>query len=235
MPAGDPCKAPDCEATQPCPYHTFRGVLRKNRRAGDKAFDNNVHELFSDERREAESDFKPPSGKRSYEVDSRDRIRIKQRLGKRWSQVYKEIENGDYTWDEFVETLSAEELARGQLAAEDGTFRGRPPDFIPRQFFLACKREMFDRFNVKIQANLEIATTELIRLSMSPEMEPKDRAKILQYMIERVMGKVPDRLEVAAADPWETIISDILADAPAGSSAPDYLKNRQASSHGTEE
>jgi hypothetical protein len=43
--------------------------------------------------------------------------------------------------------------------------------------------------------------------------EPKDRLKAAQYIIERVAGKTPERIEVAQAQPWETLISGIVAEA----------------------
>lgn len=233
MVAGEPCKGSGCAETQPCPLHTRHGKPRRNRRVGDDgptpAQLASVTDLFTDEKKAAHSEHGVPSGKRGSE-DTRTLNYVRQRLGKRWSQIHEEVTVGMYTWDEFVENLDAEELARGQLKAEDGTFRGRPPQFIPRQFYLACQREMVTRFNRKIQANLEKATDELIKLGTSDVLEPKDRIKVLQYMIERVVGKIPDKVEVSAADPWETIIGDILSDAPEGMEVqpPSYIKNRQA-------
>lgn len=232
MAKGDKCKGLDCEATQPCPDHTSKGRPRRNARQGDNAEYDNVHELFTDEKQQHVNGMRPPGGKGSTqpkeqrEADTRKQRYVKQRLGKRWSQIHDEVKAGMYTWDEFVENLDAEELARAQLKADDGTFRGRPPEFIPRTFYLACQREMVGRFNRKIQSNFEKATDELIRLGTSDIMDPKDRIKVLQYLIERVVGKIPDKVEVAVADPWETIIGDILAEAPEGVTIPQYMDSR---------
>ena len=233
MAKGQKCKYPKCQAIQPCPDHTARGKKRTRARNGDPEEYANVHKLFTDEKQGQENDVRVPSGKRGgRQFDDRQNRYVKQRLGKRWSQIHDEIAAGQYTWDEFVETLDAEELARAQLKADDGTFRGRPPEFIPRSFYLACQREMVGRFNRKIQENFEKATDELIRLGTSEIMEPKDRIKVLQYLIERVVGKIPDKVEVKAADPWETIIGDILADAPEGTQVPQYMKERSSGEEG---
>ena len=84
------------------------------------------------------------------------------------------------------------------------------------------------RFNTSLRENLQSAVDELLRLALNSEMEDKDRAKWLAYIIERVVGKVPDKLEVRAADPWETIISDIFAEVPDGAvKEPRYMKDRE--------
>lgn len=229
MAAGEPCKGKGCKNVQPCEKHRANGNIRKNQMtaAQKEQARGNVHQLFSDERAQQVHDRRPPGGDPDPDKDPRGRRYVRQRLGKRWSQIHDEVAQGQYTWDDFVEDLDAEELARAQLRAEDGTFRGRPPEFIPRSFYLACQREMIARFNRSIHSNFEKATNELIRLGMDERaMEPKDRVKILQYLIERVVGKVPDKLEVKAADPWETIIGDILAEAPDGTGLPPYMSAR---------
>lgn len=223
MAQGDPCKAPECEEVQPCSRHTYKGYPRKN-----KVKDDNVVGLFTGERQEKESDHGVPGGNRDPLMDGRPRRRVQQRIGKRWTQIHDEINSGMYSWNDFVEQLDAEELAKGQLKAHDGTFRGRPPEFIPRAFYLACQREMINRFNYSMQANLEKATESLLELATNPSlMDAKDRAKWLQYIIERVVGKIPDKVVVAAADPWETIIGDILSEAD-GVALPSYMKTRSS-------
>jgi hypothetical protein len=186
----------------------------------------NVVSMFSDEKQGQVNEDRVAGGNSDNTIDPRQRTFLKQRIGKRWSQIHEDVNAGVYTWAEFVEGLDAEELARGQLKDKDGYFRGRPPDFIPRQFLTACQREMIRRFNYKIQANFEAATDELIRLGTSDIMDPKDRVKVLQYLVERVVGKIPDKIEVAVADPWETIIGDILHEAPEGTKPPSYIENR---------
>jgi hypothetical protein len=94
---------------------------------------------------------------------------------------------------------------------DQGGFRGRPPEFVPRQFLLTCQREIYRRFNEKMQERLLGATDELIDLSRSGHMEPKDRAKVLTYLIERVMGPVPKEVVVTTEKPYEGLLANIVS------------------------
>lgn len=145
---------------------------------------------------------------RETEPDGRTQIWVKQRLGKRWSQIITEVADGQYTWEEFTEELDPEELARGQLKDRDGRFRGRPPALVPRAFQTACVREIQKRFNEKVQERLLSATEELIEMSKGGHLEPKDRAKLLIYLMERVMGPVPKQVVIQGADePWQGMLT----------------------------
>lgn len=245
---GEACRAERCPHLQPCPDHTTRGRDRINRQDGVRTKEDiaagiadarrtrpqrttdaqNVYGLFTKERQDSTSAIVVKPGSTAGKGDIRPRARRGIRPGKRWSEIYHAVKTGEYTWDVFVENLDAEELARGQLRDSKGHFTGRPPEFVPRQFVLACQREIFRRFNTKMQTNLEAATNELLRLAFNENlMDAKDRAKILTYFIERVMGKVPDKLEVKVADPWEQIIGGILAEVPdEGLNVPNYLQEK---------
>jgi len=144
--------------------------------------------------------------KRETEPDTRPNVRM--RLGKRWSQIITEVAEGQYTWDEFVEELDPEELARGQLKDRHGYFSGRPPALVPRQFQQSCVREIQRRFNEKVQGRLLSATDELIEMSRSGFLDGKDRAKVLIYLLERVMGPVPKTVVIAGGDePWQGMLT----------------------------
>lgn len=151
------------------------------------------------------------NGKR---LDPRERRHV--HLGRRWTQIYTEVESGEYTWDEFVEGLDAEELVRGQLKDYRGGFSGRPPSLVPRAFHLACQRELKRRFDEKVQDRLLDATDELIQLSkMNGGLQPKDRAKVLMYLMERVMGPIPKQVNVTTDAGIEGFFAGVLRKAPA--------------------
>lgn len=171
--------------------------------------------------------------KKDTEPDHRPNIEF--RLGKRWSQIITEVREGMYTWDEFCEELDPEELARGQLKDRDGRFRGRPPALVPRQFQQACFKEIQRRFNEKVQERLLDATDELITMSKGGGLEPKDRAKILIYLLERVMGPVPKQVTISAGDEgWQGLLTQgfIRPDTGGASQTPRsqdrYSKRRKA-------
>lgn len=211
---------------------TGRRVPRKE--ADD--VEDEVAELAAGKEKAGSPRAKVPRGGTRAERDEPDsRPNVKFRLGKRWSQIITEVKDGQYTWDEFAEELDSEELARGQLKDRNGRFQGRPPALVPKAFHDALIREIHRRFNEKMQARLLEATDELISLSQSGGgLEPKDRAKVLTYLIERVMGPVPKEVKVTAAHSFEEGVSGLLRPAVDGSPAsaprrPDrYAKRRAA-------
>jgi hypothetical protein len=145
--------------------------------------------------------------KQDTDPDSRPQnVRI--RLGKRWSQIVTEVKAGQYTWEEFVEELGPDELARAQLKNEQGGFGGRPPEMVPRAFVTACTAEIHRRFNEKLKDRLLDATEDLINLSRNGRLDGKDQAKVLIYLLERVMGPVPKTVVIAGADePWQNLMA----------------------------
>lgn len=134
------------------------------------------------------------------------------RLGKRWSEIVQAVQNGEYTWDDFVESLTPEELARGQLMDKNGQFAGRPPSYVPRQFHDACIRELLGRGRVLYKESYIKAITAMAEIATSKTAKEADRIKAATFVVERIEGKVPDRLEVSASDPWQQVISGIIAE-----------------------
>lgn len=111
-----------------------------------------------------------------------------------------------------VDDLDEEELARGQFRDERGQFSGRPNKLIPREIQQEFIRRLLQHgdeiwrqgYNIAIRVHLEICA--------DPNNSPSDRLKAAQYLIERVAGKTPDRIHIAAEDPVETLFRQILND-----------------------
>ena len=121
---------------------------------------------------------------------------------------YAEFMAGNIT----VEDLDDEELAAGRLKASDGTFRGRPPKLVPAELVQAMKREWLSRAQGKLQeALMQKGIGTLVDLA-SNSIDDGVRLRAAQAIIERTMGKVPDKIEVAAEDPVETLFRKILND-----------------------
>lgn len=156
-------------------------------------------------------DVVPPPGTRSDRTGRKRTPMIS--LGQRWSKIHENVRNGEYTWEEFAATLTPEELARGQLMDSAGTFQGRPPAFVPRAFHDACIRELLARGQVLYKENYVQAIKTMTAISNDERFQAKDRIKAAQFVIERLEGKVPDKLEISAADPWQAVIADIVAEA----------------------
>jgi hypothetical protein len=162
-----------------------------------------------------------PPGKRD-----RTRTSITIALGDRWSRIVTDIRKGEYTWREFVEDLDDQELARAQLKDSEGEFRGRPPNFVPREFVLACQREMRRRFEeIFSQSVLEVAE-QYVQLAQDTSIPAKDRAKLMQYAMERIFGPVPKEIKVTQEQPWEQVVANVVSDP--GEDMPDHLARRYA-------
>jgi hypothetical protein len=127
-----------------------------------------------------------------------------------------------------VEDLDDEELAHGRLKAVDGTFKGRPPSVIPTELVQAMRREWLSRAESKLRAALhEHGIGTLTKLAADTTIDPAVRLRAAEKIIERTMGKVPDRVHIAAEDPVETLFRSILAD-PEGLTGPEVPKELSA-------
>lgn len=122
---------------------------------------------------------------------------------------YAKFMNGLIT----VEDLDDEELAQGRLKAADGTFRGRPPSVIPAEMVQAMRREWMSRAEAKLRdALMSKGIGTLVELAGNEDIDPAVRLRAADKIIERTMGKVPDRVHFAAEDPVESLFRSILAD-----------------------
>lgn len=129
------------------------------------------------------------------------------------TDVMDKIEAGTLTMQEFVETLSPEELVRGQLKDYEGKFRGRPPKWIPAEFYQACIRQLLKQGDAMWREAFFESIKTFTQIAQDTRLDPKDRLKAAQYVIERVAGKTPDKVEVSVVQPWEQIIGGIVAEA----------------------
>ena len=123
-----------------------------------------------------------------------------------------------------VEDLDDEEVARGQLRAADGTFRGRPPKLMPTELVQAMRREWLGRAEAKLRdALMEKGLGTLVELAGNDQIDAAVRLRAATTIIERTMGKVPDRVVLAAEDPVETLFRSILNDPMGLAPAPHEL------------
>lgn len=112
-----------------------------------------------------------------------------------------------------VEDLDDDELAQGRLKASDGSFRGRPPRVIPADMVQAMRREWLARAEAKLRdALMEKGIGTLVALAENEDIDPAVRLRAADKIIERTMGKVPDRVHIAAEDPVESLFRSILSD-----------------------
>jgi len=123
-----------------------------------------------------------------------------------------------------VEDLDDEEVARGQLRASDGTFRGRPPKAVPADLVQAMRREWLSRAEAKLREALhEHGIGTFVELAKDPLVDAAVRLRAADLIVQRTMGKVPDKVVLAAEDPVESLFRQILADPHGLAPAPHEL------------
>lgn len=151
-----------------------------------------------------------PGGTRGRGPERREQKRI--RLGNRWSEIVSAVQAGEYTWQQFVESLDDDEVARCQLRASDGTFTGRPPAIVPREFALAAGRELKKRFDDIFKQDVVRMAQQYVALANDPDVDIKTRAKMMQYGMERIFGGIPKEIMVTQEAPWESVVTSIVAE-----------------------
>lgn len=121
---------------------------------------------------------------------------------------YAQFLSGEIT----VEDLDDDELSQGRLKSIDGTFRGRPPVVVPAEMVQAMRREWLKRANNTLAEALHgAALSTIVDLAKNSE-DDGVRLRAADLIVQRTMGKVPDKIEIAAEDPVETLFRKILAD-----------------------
>jgi len=145
-------------------------------------------------------------------------------LGDRWTRITQDVKAGEYTWAEFAESLDDQELARAQLKSSDGTFKGRPPKFVPREFLLACQRDQKRRFEEIFSSEVIGIAKEYVKLAQSDNLKDETKAKMMQYAMERIFGGIPKDLRVIQEQPWEQMVVNVFSEGDVG--MPEHLARR---------
>ncbi len=207
----------------PIPFRRRRGVLRAEMAKQDA--DNPITTRARKANPKQATGQKPPGGNHNSEKDQRTQKSI--RLGKRWSEIVMAVKAGEYTWQQFCEDRDEEELARGQLRAEDGSFVGRPPSLVPREFHLACQREQKRRFEEIFGSEVLGIAKQYVELCKNNDIPAKDRAKMMQYAMERIFGGIPKDVRINQAEPWEAMVVNVISE-DGQDGIPDHLNRRYA-------
>lgn len=122
---------------------------------------------------------------------------------------YEAFITGELTWED----LDDEEIMRGQLRSRDGTFKGRPPAMIPKQFATA----LMDRQRKFLQtemAHLVVTAYKTIDEVMRKQHpQPGDGARIqaANLVLQRYLGKIPDTINIKQEiEVWEKKVEKVI-------------------------
>lgn len=133
--------------------------------------------------------------------------------GRGWALAERKMYDEGMSMAEFVATLSVEELVSGKLKDQDGKFpRGKIPAWIPREFHQECIRQLLAKGDKLFREAYLDAIETMQQIMHDEEVDPQHRFKAAQFVVERVAGKTPDRVEVSEQDPWEKLVVDIVAE-----------------------
>lgn len=147
-------------------------------------------------------------------------LKGKVRMSRAWVRMEKIMKETGMTMAEFVAGLTVEELVRGKFRNKNGHMQGRAPKWVPREFQQACLHELMTRgqelwlgsYTEAIKAMTEIAAG---KGPIGHIATPGERIKAAQFVVERIEGKVPERLVVSQDKPWQTVLDGIVAEVPA--------------------
>lgn len=95
-----------------------------------------------------------------------------------------------------------EELRMGQRRDKNGRFQGSAPRVVPKALHDELIRRTLIEANDLMRENLPAAVQMLVKIAKSPGVEAKDRLRAISMILDRVMGKSPDKVEISGQSPW---------------------------------
>jgi len=97
-----------------------------------------------------------------------------------------------------------EELMRGQRRDKNGKWGGRPPKVVPTAVHNELVRRRLSKAGQLLNESVVDAVKLLQKVVVDEDANYADRIKAAVIIMERVMGKTPDRVEISAeVKPWE--------------------------------
>ncbi len=105
-----------------------------------------------------------------------------------------------------VSDMDDEEIERGRFRSRDGSFKGVPPATVPRDFGQQLSRELLRRTDSRFKAGLFKVQAHLYHLIFNADRDDVQLKATLAWL-ERVVGKVPDKVEMSAGEPswWSEV------------------------------
>jgi hypothetical protein len=95
-----------------------------------------------------------------------------------------------------------EELREGRRKDKNGAWVGRAPTIVPKALHDELVRRTLLNANEMMRENLEDAVRELVHIATSEACEAKDRLRAISMILDRVMGKAADKVEISGTVPW---------------------------------
>ena len=106
-------------------------------------------------------------------------------------------------WDE-------EELIRGQRKGRNGKFQGRPPKMVPKALHDELVKRKLSKAYALLNESIVDAVLVLREVVTDDEAEYSDRIKAATLIMDRVMGRAPERIIVESEPPWAAALRNAL-------------------------
>lgn len=124
--------------------------------------------------------------------------------GERVSDEERAVAEGIMSLDDWDD----EELIRGYKRNRNGRF-GAAPKFIPKEIQQEVFRRIVGRGDMKMRRAYLASIDTLVDLAEDGSSE-KVRLEATKELMNRVVGKVPDRVHVAQEQPYEQFLADAI-------------------------
>ena len=121
----------------------------------------------------------------------------------------RDLLNGDLAPAELLD----EELAFGVPVCDDGKFSIRAAAQaanLPKKLQAQMRRELIKRTKAKLDGGALTAVNAMLEILESETADENARMKVAQYLIDRFMGKTPEKVEIATDKPYQIIQQNIL-------------------------
>jgi hypothetical protein len=103
-----------------------------------------------------------------------------------------------------------EELVRGQRRDKNGRWTGRPPTVVPAVVHQELTRRRMSQAFELLRDNVLRASEVLIEIATDPDAEAAVRVKAASIILDRVLGKAPERVELSVEPPWAAALRGAL-------------------------
>ena len=107
-----------------------------------------------------------------------------------------------------VSELDDEELSRGQIRKEDGTFTANPS--VSTEIHDAMVKKLFERSDEKMRENLLDMVDTMTEIAKGTAYEPADRLRAAEFVFKWLRGSTPVKVEIDVAKPFEQILGAVI-------------------------
>lgn len=107
-----------------------------------------------------------------------------------------------------------EELRRGRKRDKHGGWMGKDPVVVPKVLHDELVKRTITKANATMLENLQVAVEMLTTIVSGTDVEPKDKLTAIRMIMDRVMGKDPQKIEVGVEAKWQVAIQAGIVSLP---------------------